>query len=138
MSKSKSSNSRRRVNNSNANLRLPVSNLRTRVTPLLTIFEDRRTFYPSSVRPAVSFSTRSNRLRLRDRSYASFNRHSNKSQLAGLSQTQAGFAFTAPERVLICVRRKRRKEVLHALRKTGISGQRRPRRSFSSTISCRS
>lgn len=36
--------------------------------------------------------------------------------------------FTAPKETLICVRRHRRKEVLHALKKTGKGGQKKPRR----------
>lgn len=45
-------------------------------------------------------------------------------------------AFSAPSGVLICVRRKQRKEVLHALQKTGKVGQRRPRRSEFSSVQC--
>lgn len=48
----------------------------------------------------------------------------------------AQLAFTAPRETLVCVRRARRKEVLHALRKTGKGGQRRPRRSPWSKIKC--
>lgn len=46
--------------------------------------------------------------------------------------------FAAPERVVLCVRRKRRKEVLHALKKTGRGGgrQRRRRRTWFSDVSC--
>lgn len=45
-------------------------------------------------------------------------------------------AFAVPDRVLICVRRKRRKEVLHALKKTGKGGQKRPRRNWYSDVTC--
>lgn len=45
-------------------------------------------------------------------------------------------AFSAPRDVLICVRRKRRKEVLHAFRKTGRSGQRKPRFNRYSQVRC--
>lgn len=45
-------------------------------------------------------------------------------------------AFTAPAQTLVCVRRSRRREVLHALKKTGKGGQRRPRRSRWSDYKC--
>lgn len=45
--------------------------------------------------------------------------------------------FADVQRTIICVRRKRRKEVLHALRKTGKGrGRRRPHFNFYSKISC--
>lgn len=44
---------------------------------------------------------------------------------------------TAPRSVLVCVRRRQRKEVLHAYRKTGTRGQARPRRSSRSEVICR-
>jgi hypothetical protein len=53
------------------------------------------------------------------------------------SQTKAIHAFRVPEEVAVCVRRKIRKEVLHAIRKAGKVGQRRPKRNFTSQISCR-
>lgn len=45
-------------------------------------------------------------------------------------------AFNAPRETLVCVRRKRRKEVLHAFKKTGKGGQRKPRRSQWSDTKC--
>lgn len=49
-----------------------------------------------------------------------------------------GLQFEAPQKVLVCVRRKRRKEVLHALKKVGRGGssRRRRRRGPHSQISC--
>lgn len=52
-------------------------------------------------------------------------------------QTKATVSFRVPEAVLICVRRKRRKEVIHALGVAGARGLRKPRRSEFSEISCR-
>lgn len=52
------------------------------------------------------------------------------------SQTKALLAFSAPDKALVCVRRNIRKEVLHALNKTGKRGQKRPRRSWTSSYSC--
>lgn len=52
-------------------------------------------------------------------------------------QLSAGFQFAQPERTLICVRRKQRKEVLFAKRKTGKGvRRRRPRRTWLSNIGC--
>lgn len=55
----------------------------------------------------------------------------------GHSQTRGIRVFSAPESVSVCVRRKRRKEVLHALKKAGRGGpQRKRRRSQWSHVSC--
>lgn len=46
-------------------------------------------------------------------------------------------AFEAPKAVAVCVRRKQRKEVIHALRKAGRGARRRkPRRNFYSGVQC--
>jgi len=50
--------------------------------------------------------------------------------------TPSRVAFSVPQEVLVCVRRKQRKEVLHALNKTGKSGQKRPHRNYFSDIQC--
>lgn len=48
-----------------------------------------------------------------------------------------GLGFARPGAVVVCVRRKQRKEVLHALKKTGRGrGGGRKRRNWWSTISC--
>lgn len=44
--------------------------------------------------------------------------------------------FKIPNQVMICVRRKTRKEVMHAKRHAGKGGHRKPRRNFWSRISC--
>lgn len=53
------------------------------------------------------------------------------------SQTKAIRAFEEPRKVLICIRRQSRKEVLFAKRKAGRGGMRPPRRNAWSSISCR-
>lgn len=53
------------------------------------------------------------------------------------SQTKAIIAFADPSRVAVCVRRGVRREVLHALKVAGGTGQRRPRFNASSKISCK-
>lgn len=93
---------------------------------LLRQIEDRRSFYPEpATRPALTFSGSS----------ASIDAHIPKKK-ANRNRVPTQFAFSAPGDVLVCVRRKRRKEVLHALRKTGKRGQRRPRRNRFSDIRC--
>lgn len=44
--------------------------------------------------------------------------------------------FDVPANVLVCVRRKMRKEVLHAFNKAGKGGQKRPRRNRFSDLRC--
>lgn len=111
-----------------------------RVTPSLSpvdlsIFEDRRTYHPErAYRPARTFSGPAARPVLTDKPakpspFQSLRKFSR--------QTKAKLTFQAPDHTLICVRRHRRKEVLHALRKAGKRGQRKPKRNFYSAIACR-
>lgn len=101
--------------------------------------EDRRLFEPG-VRP---FRTLRSRARLvvapRPRAKPSVAKRSDapRRHSAFFSGVPARIAFKAPERVLVCIRRQRRKEVLHAKGKAGKVGQRKPRRSAASSISCR-
>lgn len=44
--------------------------------------------------------------------------------------------FVDPRSVLVCARRKMRREVLHALRKAGKRGQKTPRRNYWSDVHC--
>lgn len=44
--------------------------------------------------------------------------------------------FAAPEKTIVCVRRKARKEVLHALKKTGRGGNKPPKRNWLSDVKC--
>lgn len=105
------------------------------LTPPTDLLGDRRQYHPlGPLRGAVSFSGGQHALRATDRK--------NVDRFAGLrkfpSQTKASIGFDAPVSVLVCVRRKRRKEVLFAKRKTGRGGarQRRPRRNWFSKIHC--
>lgn len=99
----------------------------TRVKPTqLNLFEieDRRTYHPKAEKRAARSFTRA------------------QHQLVVAPSTpkvaypSAQVAFQAPDNVLVCVRRQRRKEVLHALQKAGKRGQKRPRRSYYSSIKC--
>lgn len=86
----------------------------------LTVVEDRRTYHPEGPnRDARSFS------RFR----------------SGLTSLKYGpitrVAFKEASRVLACVRRKARKEVMFAKNKAGRAGQRKPRFNWLSKISCK-
>lgn len=135
-----------RVTSANATVSqtVPLSMSPTRSIPsaqfeLLPLreLEDRRTWNPEgSLSPARSFSKPRHRLTVVDRRKPTSYQFSLKKSFP--SQTRAIVAFRAPSRVLVCVRRNMRKQVLHALRKTGMTGQKRPRRSVYSSVSCRS
>lgn len=88
----------------------------------LRIFEDRRTWHPVRfARPVVSVGPRSD-TRLMVKPAKTFS---------------PAVTFANPKRVLVCVRRKVRKEVLHAFGKTGGGSSRRPkRRNQFSDVSC--
>lgn len=130
-----------------ANRRLPVRNNMLRPTPLrftpLTVFEDRRQWHPERAhRPAMSFSQARHRLEALAQP-AVLNRNGKNrdafAHLRSFNSFPSGIRFARPDRVLVCVRRNIRKEVLHALKKTGRSGgrQKRPRFNWFSTIKCR-
>lgn len=90
----------------------------------LQLIEDRRTYHPLGAdRPARQVSGHPSKpLRVTP---------SRKFKIP----TQLG--FTDPRQVAVCVRRKQRKEVLHALKKTGKGKRhRRPRRTWLSNIRC--
>lgn len=94
---------------------------------LLSLVDDRRSFHPeSAVRPTRDvFSSRPARIVLSDE-VGPDRRIRNR-------QTKASIAFDAPERVVLCVRRKMRREVVLA---KGIRAGRRRRRSFWSNVKC--
>lgn len=95
---------------------------------LLRSIEDRRTFHPErAYRPARSFNKAVHRLVMSPK--VSGPRTPGKLPL--------GVHFEAPKKVLICVRRERRREVLHALKKTGKGSSRKfKRRNFYSDVRC--
>lgn len=115
---------------------LPPSTIRFSPTLPLTLFEDRRQWHPMvDHRPALTFTSRPHTLRAVEKKPT---QRQSKYGLPALSQTKATIAFGLPDKVLVCVRRKRRKEVIFAKNKAGRSGQRKPRRNWLSAISCRS
>lgn len=96
--------------------------------------EDRREYHPEGVyAPAQStikaarelkfFSNGSTRVRRNDRSSYQY-----PSPLV---------AFASPSKVAVCIRRKQRSEVMHALGKAGKVGQRKPRFNYLSEVSCK-
>lgn len=98
--------------------------------------EDRRLFHPlGRFAPPKTVAGTPARLTVKDRPPTA-------KQLASpfmrkvRSQTKAVLTFADPERTVMCIRRKERREVLHALGRTG-SGNRRPKRNAWSSISCR-
>lgn len=139
----KSSKSKRRRDNfSIANRRLPALYV---VRPIsqsqfLSQFEDRRRWHPEGrYAPAVSFSNTRHRLRVVEptpRAQVQVPR-GRFSRMPLRQSVPVRVGFQAPDRVLICVRRQRRKEVLFAKNKTGRVGQKTPRFNFYSSVSCR-
>lgn len=77
-------------------------------SPLLRMYEDRRAFHPlRDYRAARSFSNRGHGVVV------------SKSVADSSSFPRSTLRFAVPNKVLICVRRKERKEVLHALGRVG-------------------
>lgn len=120
----KSRSGKRGVSNT-ANQRLLSPSPFTRLPGQLELFEDRRLFHPDPLPPAASFHTPRHRLVVP------------KKHRVGRGALPHFLGFQAPKRVLICVRRKIRKEVLHAYKKTGPGSGRPKRRGPYSGISCR-
>lgn len=106
-------------------------------------YEDRRRFHPlQAAAPALSYNQRRSLLTLGARPA---NRRSvyhtpgyAAQPLNLFSATKAAIAFARPRRVLVCIRRKIRREVMHALMKTGAGQgkQKPPIRNWLSQISC--
>lgn len=125
---------------------LPVVVPRPRVEILLSRIEDRRTFHPDRVRPARGLSRRAVRFMVSP-PRASIRRATARGLHPSLLQSRAlrssalsipsGVSFHAPKTVLVCVRRKTRREVLFATNSTGKGARaRRRRQSEFSDIGC--
>lgn len=96
-------------------------------TPRLTDFrviEDRRTFMPN----------RRYRTLQGGRARVSFNSRFVANRGFGVASFRVSHG--APSRVLVCIRRSQRREVMFAMRKAGRKGQRRPKFSETSKIYC--
>lgn len=135
MAKSRSSNQGGRGISNTANHRLPRPiAIPSPSNTILTEIEDRRSFYPDDFRPALDIGGRSHTLVIHT---PKKRKHRDPMRSLRAFPTHK-VQFNRPDQVVLCVRRKRRKEVLHALKKTGRGKgkQRRPRRSWHSQISC--
>lgn len=107
----------------------------SRRSSFLSSIEDRRTWNPEGpYRPARSFSDGAHRLVTVRPSSSRPVRLSSSSWTPAFPS--AGVAFRESPRVLICARRKIRREVLHAKGVAGSKGLKKYRRSFYSSVSC--
>lgn len=120
----KRSKSRQRDNNSIAN------SLLTSVRTVLREIEDRRLYDPlQDARPARGLSHYASEIGIKP-----YKRNVVRPKAA---LTPDVFRFNKPVSVAICVRRKQRREVLFALKRTGKgSRRRRRRRNYYSEVSC--
>lgn len=88
------------------------------------VLEDRRLWHPERVfRPAFSLTRSAKRLVLKSPT---------KHQAAKLSE---GLKFADPRKVVICVKRKIRKQIMHVIGAAG-GKVRKPRRNYWSEVSC--
>lgn len=105
-------------------------------SPLLRQIEDRRTWHPEGVaRPARSFTSARHRLIALGQSSGNKVRSSSRPWIGSSVPFSIGFADA--RRVLVCVRRRQRRQVLHAKRIAGRRGLRPPRYNYYSGVSCR-
>jgi hypothetical protein len=98
----------------------PLASIVVTLPPNLTELEDRRTYRPDrSVRAPAAVQRKDTRL----------NTFPSPARLAA-------YGFQNPHNVALCVRRKVRKEVIHAIRVAGKTGLKRPKRNFWSNVKC--
>lgn len=127
---------RQRMRSLQRDLTTPIAKPRLLLTPKirpvdLRAFEDRRLFTPKlSAWPKRIVRRAVLPARVIERS------RDPRRVLAKTSLNRLGMAFEAPKRVLVCVRRKQRREVLHALNKTRKGAGARKRRNQWSNVSC--
>ena len=99
-----------------------------RLSPL-SLYEDRRTWHPDDARIVQAvrsvFAFRRSAKRIIDRANPMWH-------------ARSALSFADPSRVIVCLRRKIRREVIHAFKKNGKGGrgQKRPKRNFYSAIGC--
>lgn len=97
------------------------------LTPLKSI-SDLRTFHPlEEMRPLFSTVRKASRV-------LPYNVNVGRNRKANVLTFAERFRFADPRKVAVCVRRKQRREVLFALRKTGAGG--RKRRNQWSNVKC--
>lgn len=120
----KGSRHRQRDNNSTSLRNVLLTLKPINASTLLREIEDRRTFHPEQAqRAARSFSSPRHKLTIP------------KKHLGNIKLPSA-IGFKDPDRVLICVRRKQRREVLFAKKKHRKGAGGKKRRNWYSTIQC--
>lgn len=124
-----------RVITTNARQRLRSPTRSSLSFPDLTSFEDFRRWEPELTDGYPRTLPRSSTRVRRPRFQSSPSRRS-LAMPRLFRPVSTGMGFTQPRRVVLCVRRGIRKQVLHAFRKAGKAGQRRPRFSVNSLIHC--
>lgn len=128
MAKRKRSKSRERDSNNIASSLLT----RTNFTTVLSELEDRRTFHPARYKPVRGFFKDASVIGI-----APVKGNVSKRKRGG-NYVADVFKFNTPSAVGVCIRRKRRKEVLFALNRAGKgSRSRKRRRNENSDVSCR-
>lgn len=97
----------------------------------LSLFQDLRTWHPEGpARPAFA------KPRSAARIVVSRGRQDRARRMG--ESPHPGLSFAAPDKVVLCVRRKRRKQVLFAKKKTGKGSRaKKRRRNYWSSISCK-
>lgn len=99
-------------------------------------YEDRRTWNPDKyTQPARSFSQTRHRL-IAVRSKGITQSVPNRYQEATWETVPQRVGFQNPDRVLICVRRKQRREIIHALGVAGRKGLKKPKFNVYSEVRC--
>lgn len=134
--RSKSRSTRERNQFANQRLRSPFSVRPARITfPSLTSFEDFRRWEPKVLYGYPRTFPRALARFSRPRS-RTFDRVRQMALPRMWLPVSTGMGFSQPSRVILCVRRHTRKQVLHAFRKTGRGGQNRPRFTVNSLVHC--
>jgi len=104
----------------------------------LRLISDRRTFHPEQTNaPVLKLGGQPARLEVRNR--PARNRTQWQKDKFGdtlRSQTKGAIAFAEPSLVTLCIRSKRRKETLFALKKTGKGARTKKRFNWTSKIGC--
>lgn len=102
----------------------------SRLSPLLSLYDDRRRFHPAPVamRPAFSFQKAASRIVP--------GRNPVRVAKAYSYKVPATLAWADPSKVMVCVRRKIRREVLSALGVAGATGLRKGKHGPLSGIAC--
>lgn len=119
--------------------------VRSFVEPDLSFVEDRRRFDPEGDYAPARSASRRDQARILDSLTSPIPDPGRAGQLRSIARpkrsasffnSRSVFQFAVPRKVALCVRRKRRKEVLFAKRRTGKGARTPKRRNYWSEISC--